>query len=225
MKRFLHSEEGQGMMEYSLIVALVSIMFIGSLAFFGSGLGDKFGGITNLISIEQQDDGSYVITTADGVYVLSSLGRLQGPYTGDETEISIPMTMSGFNIKEIYQDVFKGKGLTEVIFGEGNAITRIHARAFQNNELTSIVLPSNLTRIDLWAFRDNNLTSVALPNSLTTIEQKAFDGNNITRITIGSNVSSIGTGAFANNNDGFKSAYASGGAGSYVYINGSWVKQ
>jgi Flp pilus assembly pilin Flp len=225
MKKYIFSEQGQGLVEYGLLISLVAIMAIGSLTVFGIGLGDKYGALTGAIAVTEQEDGSYVITTEDGVYVLSALGRLQGPYTGDETDISIPNTLGGFSIKEIYQDVFRNKGLTEVVFGEGSGITRIHARAFLDNELSSIVFPSNLTRIDLWAFRGNNLTSVNFPNTLTTIEGKAFDGNNITRITIGSNVTSIGSGAFSNNNEGFKSAYAAGGAGTYVYTNGNWIKQ
>lgn len=225
MKKYICSEKGQGMVEYGLIISLVAILAIGSITVFGAGLSDRYGALADVLAVEEQEDGSYVITTEDGVYVLSALGRLQGPYTGDETDIAIPNILNGFNIKEIYQDVFKGKGLTEVVFGDGSGITRIHARAFQNNELTSIVLPSGLTRIDLWAFRGNNLTSVNFPSTLTTIEQKAFDGNDITRITIGSNVTSIGSGAFSNDNEGFKSAYAAGGAGTYVYTNGKWVKQ
>ncbi len=39
-----------------------------------------------------------------------------------------------------YQDVFKYKALTSVVIEEG--ITRIHARAFKDNELTEIILPN-----------------------------------------------------------------------------------
>jgi len=121
--------------------------------------------------------------------------------------------------------VFKGKSLTQVIFDAGSGLVRIHARAFQNNDLSTISLPNGLQRIDLWAFKDNNLTEITLPSSVNIIEQKAFDGNDIQRITIGANVTSIGTSVFSNNNEGFKAAYATGGAGTYVYVSGNWVKQ
>jgi Flp pilus assembly pilin Flp len=225
MRTFFVKEEGQGMVEYGLIIALVSIVSIASLGILAGSINDKYGLFDEALSMEQMEDGSYLITTEDGVYILSSLGRLQGPYTGSETDIRIPNALNGFSMKEIYQDVFKGKGLTEVLFDTGSGIVRIHARAFQNNELNQITLPNGLQRIDLWAFRDNNLTEVTLPPSLTTIEQRAFDGNNIQRITIGDNVTNIGTNVFSNNTDGFKSAYAAGGAGTYVYINGTWTKQ
>ena len=224
MKKFFKSENGQGLVEYGLLLSFVAIVAIGSLSFLGSGLNDRFGAFSDALVIAEEEE-AYVVTSADGFKTLTALGRLSGSYSGDETRISIPLTMDGFNIKAIYQDVFKGKGLTEVNFGEGNIITQIHARAFQGNELTSIVLPSKLNSIDTLAFQGNKLTTVTLPSTLTKIEWKAFDGNNITRVTIGSNVSSIGTGAFSNNNEGFKSAYAAGGAGTYVYTNGAWVKQ
>ena len=225
MRKFFRREDGQGMVEYSLIIALISIVAVASLGLLAGSINDKYGLFSEALSVEQMEDGSYLITTEDGVYILSALGRLQGPYTGSETDIRIPNSLNGFSMKEIYQDVFKGKGLTEVLFDAGSGIVRIHARAFQNNELNQIALPNGLQRIDLWAFRDNNLTEITLPPSLNTIEQRAFDGNNIQRITIGANVTSIGTNVFSNNNEGFKSAYAAGGAGTYVYIDGTWKKQ
>lgn len=225
MKKYFAKEDGQSMVEYGLIIGLVAIISVVSLGLLGNGLADKYDVFADAISTEQLEDGSYLITTEDGVYILSTLGRLQGPFTGDEKDIRIPNSLNGFALKEIYQDVFKGKSLTEVVFDAGSGLVRIHARAFQNNELSKVALPDGLQRIDLWAFKDNNLTEITLPSSVKTIEQRAFDGNNIQRITIGANVTSIGTNVFSNNTEGFKSAYAAGGAGTYVYLNGNWVKQ
>lgn len=225
MKKFFSNEDGQGMVEYGLIIGLVAIISVASLGLLGSGLADKYDVFAEVLSTEQLEDGSYLITTEDGVYIVSALGRLQGPFTGDEKDIRIPNSMNGFALKEIYQDVFKGKSLTEVVFDAGSGLVRIHARAFQNNELSKVSLPDGLQRIDLRAFKDNNLTEITLPSSVRIIEQNAFDGNNIQRVTIGANVTSIGSSVFSNNNEGFKSAYATGGAGTYVYVNGNWVKQ
>lgn len=225
MKKYFAKEDGQSMVEYGLIIALVAIVSIVSLGVFSSGLLDKYDSFADVLITEQMADGSYLITTEDGVYIVSSDGRLKGPYKGDEKDIRIPNSMSGFALKEIYQDVFKGKSLTQVIFDAGSGLVRIHARAFQDNELSKVVLPDGLQRIDLRAFKDNNLTEITLPTSVNIIEQNAFDGNDIKRITIGANVSSIGKNVFSNNTEGFKAAYVSGGAGTYVYVNGDWVKQ
>lgn len=225
MKKYFAKENGQGVIEYGLIIGLVSIISVFSLGILSGGVMDKYDIFANALGTEQLADGSYLITTEDGVYIVSASGRMQGPYTGSEKDIRIPSSMNGVSLKEIYQDVFKGKSLTQVIFDAGSGLVRIHARAFQNNDLSTISLPNGLQRIDLWAFKDNNLTEITLPSSVNIIEQKAFDGNDIQRITIGANVTSIGTSVFSNNNEGFKAAYATGGAGTYVYVSGNWVKQ
>lgn len=128
-------------------------------------------------------------------------GYIKGSYTGTQTDITIPKVLDGVTITNIYQDVFSGKGLTSVSFTSGSSITRIHARAFMNNKLTEIVLPSSLQIIDYGAFLNNN----------------------ITKITIGSNVAIAGN-AFQNNNS-FRDVYNAQGAGTYIYTDGQWVKQ
>lgn len=147
-------------------------------------------------------------------------------YLGTDKTLIIPTTLDGITIKGIYQDFFKNQGLTAVDFENNCELVRIHARAFQNNSLSSIDLPDSLTRIDLNAFENNQLTEIKLPNNLTTIEQNAFAGNNITKITIGNDVV-LGDKVFGNNND-FREVYsqAGGGAGTYLYVEGEgWKKQ
>ena len=47
MKKFLMNEEGQGMVEYGLIIALVAVVVIGAITALGGGVGTTFGKITN----------------------------------------------------------------------------------------------------------------------------------------------------------------------------------
>lgn len=225
MKKYFAKEDGQGLVEYGLIISLVAIISIVSLSGVAGGLSAKYDVFANVLDTEQLADGSYLITTEDGVYIKDKLGRMTGPYTGDETDIKIPNSLNGFTLKQIYQEVFRGKGLTEVVFDAGSSLLQIHAGAFRDNQLSSIVLPDGLERIDGSAFRDNDLTEITLPASVSRIEWNAFDGNDIKQITIGPNVTYIGTKAFANNSSGFNSAYNKYGAGTYVYVNGNWVKQ
>ena len=224
MMRFLKNEKGQGLAEFGLILTVIAIAAVLTLNLFSAGVSGLFSDTAGIMDSSKENT-VYLITTEDGIYVLNATGQLKGPYTGSATDIMIPYSVSGYTVKQIQQDVFNGKNLTSVIFTDDNQITRIHARAFNDNQLTSISLPANLQRIDLWAFRNNKLTEVTLPSNMQTIEQKAFSGNNITKITIGSNVSSIGTAVFDNDNEGFKAAYAAGGAGTYVYTGGKWVKE
>ena len=130
-------------------------------------------------------------------------GNITGSYTGTAHDIMIPNTLNGVTVSAIYQDVFNGKNLTSVSFETGSSINRIHARAFKNNNLTEIVLPNTIKKLDYGAFLDNN----------------------IVKITIGSNVEFEGK--VFQNNDKFKDTYIAQGskAGTYLYVNGAWVKQ
>ena len=225
MKKFWYKENGQALAEYGMILSMIAIVAVFSLIILSSKILEKYNTFGDSLSYEESTDTSYVVNEENGVTISSTLGRLVGFYTGSEKNIKITTTMNGYILKEIYQDVFKGKNLTKVVFEPGINLKRIHARAFQNNELTSIVLPDSLERIDLYAFRDNNLTEIVIPPNVNTIEQLAFYGNNITKVTIGNNVSNIGTNVFSNNTENFKAAYAEGGAGTYVYVDENWLKQ
>ncbi|MCL6517835.1 Flp family type IVb pilin [Alicyclobacillus sp.] len=48
--RFLRKDEGQSLVEYGLIIALVAVVVIGVLSSMGGGLQGLFGGVTNSIS-------------------------------------------------------------------------------------------------------------------------------------------------------------------------------
>lgn len=153
------------------------------------------GGMSNILKLDD-------VTMGTGGFT----GYLKR-YNGSDTEIVIPKSLGEgaqtVAVKSIYQDAFNGKGLTSVTFGEESQITRIHARAF----------------------RDNNLTEIVLPDTIKNIDTYSFYGNNITKITIGGQVANIETKAFQNNSQGFFEAYKSGGAGTYVYENNKWVKK
>ena len=145
--------------------------------------------------------GGYILSGSDITMGTGGMtGFITGRYAGSSTEIIIPDAIDGTAVTHIYQDVFKNCGLTEVVFEADSSLTRIHARAFLNNELTEIVLPDSLERIDTNAFR----------------------GNDITKITIGSDVY-LESKVFQNNND-FRDAYYAQGAGTYELIDGVWQK-
>lgn len=46
MKRFLMDEEGQGMVEYGLIIGLIAVVAIAGLAILGPKVSDMFSGIS-----------------------------------------------------------------------------------------------------------------------------------------------------------------------------------
>ncbi len=49
LKRFLSEEEGQGMVEYGLIIALVAVVLIGALVGLQGGLSEIFGDAQNAL--------------------------------------------------------------------------------------------------------------------------------------------------------------------------------
>lgn len=51
MKHFLTNEEGQGMVEYGLIIALVAVVVIAGLALLGGKANNLFGNISNKLSV------------------------------------------------------------------------------------------------------------------------------------------------------------------------------
>lgn len=167
---------------------------------------------------------SYIVTLNDGLSI-SNEGRLSGSYIGDAKDILIPSSLSGIVIRDIYQDAFTNKGLIKVDFDKDSKIKQIHARAFYENNLTNIVFPNSLERIDVRSFMNNSLKELNFPTNLNRIEADAFNGNNIEKISIGSNVTTIQIRAFGKDTEQFKSAYASGGAGTYVLIGGIWIKE
>jgi hypothetical protein len=62
-----------------------------------------------------------------------------------------------------------------------NGTTLIHAKAFANNQLVSLIIPDTVTYIDEEAFADNPLTSVIFQGSENdiVIEENAFDSNTL----------------------------------------------
>jgi hypothetical protein len=192
------------------------------------------------------------------------IGQLRGSYTGTSRSITIPLEVTvttdpgplevtdEITVTSIYQDVFRyyntdNLGLTSVTFSDGSQVRRIHARAFYNNNLITLVLPNSLLRIDLWAFRDNNLSTLVLPTSLLRIDQRAFQGNalteitipdevhtieqfafaenTITKVSIGAKVTTIGASIFGTNTHNFVDAYSSGKSGTYELDGTTWTKQ
>jgi hypothetical protein len=174
----------------------------------------------------------------EGVFIVTTgffRGQLRGSYTGASRDITIPLSITvtdpeppeDITVTSIYQDVFSGKDLTNVTFAVGNEFTRIHARAFQDNNLETIIFPASLKRIDLRAFRNNKLTQVTIPEGVHTIEQLAFAENTITEVTIGPIVETIGDNIFGTNTYDFVAKYRAegAGAGTYNLVGTSWEKQ
>ncbi len=120
--------------------------------------------------------------------------------TGDIV-ISSLISINGkdYKVTTIGYSAFEDNKLTSVIIP--NSVTAIGSRAFYKNQLTSVVIPNKVTTIGWNAFANNQLTSVVIPNKVSTIGEYAFHSNQLTNFTIPApnSVTSIGGYAFANN--------------------------
>jgi hypothetical protein len=123
-------------------------------------------------------------------------------YTGRAAVVRIPATIQGMPVREIgAPDWGNGKGfyqnniVTSVVIPQG--VTKIGPYAFyQASKLTSVTLPEGLTEIGENAFNYASITSISLPKSLTTIGDSAFSYTNITAVTLPAALTKIGYDAF-----------------------------
>ncbi|MDR1226063.1 MAG: leucine-rich repeat protein [Prevotellaceae bacterium] len=119
-------------------------------------------------------------------------------YHGKSGEVIIP---DNWGITAIGARVFyENQQLTSVVIPEG--VTFIKEYAFYScRNLTTVTLPNSLTIISDYAFCFCSLTAAAitLPANLTSIGRSTFNSNRLKYITIPASVTSIGEGAFYNN--------------------------
>jgi len=122
-------------------------------------------------------------------------------YISGGTNLDIPSTVSynssTYSVTRIANSSLGGINLTSVILPDG--LLSIGNYAFEDNQLTTIIIPNSVTFIGEQAFSNNNLTSVVLSNGLTDIDDFAFEINQLTNITIPSSITDIGFGVFMGN--------------------------
>lgn len=144
----------------------------------------------------------HVISLSDGLEIVGD-GQIKrktnGTYEGQSQEIMVPASIDGKEIRSLGQDTFNGVNLTSVTFAPDSKVNRIHARAFQNSNLSNIDFPATLTTIDTSAFYNNQLTTINLPPNLTAMESHAFKNNKLTTINFPDTLDKIPQFAFKNN--------------------------
>ena len=120
-------------------------------------------------------------------------------YTGSDTEVEIPATIGGAQVKAIGANAFYNKGLTSVTLPDG--LETIGAQAFQGNALTSVTIPASVTQIGSQAFFQNNISSLIFTptSSLATMGSFAFRSNALTSVTLPASLKVLPEGAFMQN--------------------------
>jgi len=114
-------------------------------------------------------------TSGDWKYITVEGGVAISGYKGSASSITVPSTIGGQTVLEIYSQAFQ-----------------------DNTNLTSVRLPDTIRKIDGYAFwRCKNLTSINFPEGLQSIGISAFSGcSNLTEITFPVSLKSISGSAF-----------------------------
>lgn len=107
---------------------------------------------------------------------------IYGDSNSNRKDLVIPATLGGKPVTTMWLYSFQNKQLTSVDMSSN--IKLIAYAAFQNNKLSSVTLSNQLEWIGYYAFSNNNLSSITIPSSVKEIGEDAFSGNNLKTITI-----------------------------------------
>jgi tetratricopeptide (TPR) repeat protein len=110
-------------------------------------------------------------------------------YGGADTQVIIPASIGGKPVTAIGEKAFEQKQLTGVMIP--NSVKTIGDNAFLNNQLTSVVFGNSVITIGRGAFYNNQLTSIAIPDSVTTIGDDAFSGKHSSDVFIHNKLTSV----------------------------------
>ena len=121
---------------------------------------------------------------------------------GSLKKVSLPL--NGV-LKTIDGGAFNENQLTEIIIP--NTVKNIGSSAFKGNKITSVKIPYSVEVIEARAFYRNNISELKIedtfenPSNLTNIKEWAFADNNLTEIVLPKSLVEISYGAFAGNPD------------------------
>ena len=112
-----------------------------------------------------------------------------------ETDLVIPSTYNGLPVTTIKGTAFEEENLTSLVIP--SSVTSIGQNAFKNSTgLTNIELPDSVTSLGTSAFYGSSIETIKLSENLATIDKNTFYGSKLRSITIPSSVTLINDSAF-----------------------------
>ncbi|MCL2637269.1 MAG: leucine-rich repeat domain-containing protein [Oscillospiraceae bacterium] len=173
------------------IIIPESVSYIGNRAFFGSGLNDidLHDGFIEIYKETFIGTPWYLAQPEGVVYI----GRNALGYKNQINENTVVELRE--DTQTIANHAFENTNLTSIIIPE--AVTHIGSNAFAGSRLTSIAIPDNVTHIGGYAFINcEYLTSAVFGDSVAYIGWDAFANTGITSIVIPDSVIEIKSNAF-----------------------------
>lgn len=141
-----------------------------------------------------KDAGIYAV---EAVATGTKINGFKDGYEPESTDLVLPTTICGSLVSELGDYAFEQEGLTSVVLPAG--LTEIPHYAFRANKLETVDVPSEVTYIGDYSFASNELMSVELPEGLDEIGSNAFLGNKLTGVDIPDSVTYMNTAAFSMN--------------------------
>lgn len=185
-KNLMSEIKGQGLIQYGLIIALISIIVLTSLLLFGGE--DKDG------ECIQNDD-----SLSTYVYKKNNDTGLISVYK------NITCVLGGWNDKSEEEIAKKNKAIQaakDAGFEFNEKIEPYTIIGYNGND-EDLEIPSEIGGVSVIAigkeaFKGKGLTSVKLPDTIKSIQERAFYDNKLTKVII-DGTSEIGMQAFQNN--------------------------
>ena len=110
-----------------------------------------------------------VNTNTDYDYVLHDGKAYLTEYKGNETDITVPTAIDGYEVVD-FGNAYQGNDeIVRVVIPEG--FTRVESYAFAGcSKLTELILPEGLTEFGFFAIEDTQVAKLSFPSSIVKIE-------------------------------------------------------
>lgn len=195
IKKFFKKEKGQGLVEYGLILALISVLSIGAVSSVGNSVKDTFNNINTELDglvVNDESDFRWVQSDMPGTYrATNEEGIGYYRYIGDEKDVVIPHVINGHPMTS-YVLMFVGTDVEKVVSTNNNIIDmgstfkdttsdKLDLSSFSTRgtwSLANMFIGSKVKDLDISTFQTKHvmiLRNTFKNSSIETLDLSSFD--------------------------------------------------